>query len=203
MPHESPVMAHAEGRARGQPIAEQAALSQGALYDLVYRQMFALTGRHHHDLEDLVQTAALEVLRSYSSFEGRCALSTWTYRICYRTLIRQHRWYKKWLDRFTWSPDGVLPDAVDSMADAAEQIEHFERCERLRRAVASLSPKRRAVVVLRDLEGLSIAEVAEIVDAREHTVRSRLRDARKDLLRALKDDPYFGDDGSVDPGGHR
>jgi RNA polymerase sigma-70 factor (ECF subfamily) len=87
-----------------------------------------------------------------------------------------------------------MPDQPDCSAPADEELARSERIERLRDALARLSPKRRAVVVLRDLEGIGIAEIAAIVEANEHTVRSRLRDARKELARSLAKDPYFGDE---------
>jgi RNA polymerase sigma factor (sigma-70 family) len=73
-------------------------------------------------------------------------------------------------------------------------LEEHERAARLHRALDRLSAKRRAVVVMRDLEGLGIAEIAEVVESNEATVRSRLRDARKELSRLLERDPYFGAD---------
>jgi DNA-directed RNA polymerase specialized sigma24 family protein len=48
--------------------------------------------------------------------------------------------------------------------------------------------------MLHDLEGLPIEEIAAIVEANPLTVRSRLRDGRKDLARPLADDPFFGDE---------
>jgi RNA polymerase sigma-70 factor (ECF subfamily) len=164
------------------------------LYDLIHRQMFTLTGGRHRDLDDLVQTAAIEVMRSRGAFRGQSAVSTWTYQICYRTLLRHHRWYSRWLQRFAWLPDGNLPEHSSGDGAADERLEQAERASRLRAALGTLSPKRRAVVVLRDLEGLDLEEVARIVDAKEGTVRSRLRDGRKDLARRLSEDPYFGDE---------
>ena len=64
----------------------------------------------------------------------------------------------------------------------------------MRESVERLSPKRRAVVVLHDLEGIGVDEIAVIVDANVLTVRSRLRDGRRDLCRLLASDPYFGDE---------
>lgn len=161
------------------------------VFGLVYAQMRSLAG-HASDLDDLVQAAAEQALRALPNFERRSALPTWTFRICYHTLLNQRRWYKRWLRRFTLTGDGTLPDAEDAMAPAHEVLERVERAARLRAALERVSPKRRAVVILHDLEGLALGEVAEIVGANLLTVRSRLRDGRKVLLRELAADPYFG-----------
>ncbi len=162
------------------------------VFGLVYRQMASLAARSGRDLDDLVQVACEQVLRSLPSFEGRAALSTWTYRICYATMLKHDRTRSRWLRRFTLSRTGELPEAADSTPGAPERIEAVERIVRLRSAVASLPPKRRAVVVLHDLEGLDVGQVSSIVGAKVGTVRSRLRDGRRQLARLLAADPYFG-----------
>jgi RNA polymerase sigma-70 factor, ECF subfamily len=177
------------------PLRRPAALTNDLpdeIFGLVYRQMHALTCGRHRDLDDLVQAAAEEALRSLGRFERRSALSTWTYRICYHTLLRHHRSASRWLRRFTLTRDGHLPEGAAIGDDPDTSLDRAETILRLRRAVASLSPKRRAVVVMHDLEGLDVDEIAEIVDAKVATVRTRLRDGRKALAQLLKDDEYFG-----------
>ena len=58
--------------------------------------MRSLTGQVA-DLDDLAQAAAERILRALPSFRGESELRTWTYRICYRTLLDQQRWYRRWL----------------------------------------------------------------------------------------------------------
>ncbi len=67
-----------------------------------------------------------------------------------------------------------------------------ERYRRLYGALEQVSKKRRAVVALHDIAGLGVSEIAQIVDAKEATVRTRLRDGRKKLAQCLKADEYFG-----------
>jgi RNA polymerase sigma-70 factor, ECF subfamily len=179
----------AETRVSAVEMKDQAARSE--VFQLVYRQMRSLAGGRS-DFDDLVQTAAEQVLKSFASFEGRSKLSTWCYRICYVTVLRHERWYRRWLRRFTLTEGGD----VESHSPALEQptLEELERAARLRRAIGRLSPKRRTVVVLHDLEGHAIDEIARIVEAKPLTVRSRLRDGRRDLARILGADPYFGDE---------
>ena len=169
-------------------------IEPGELFDLVYRQMASLTAGRHGEFDDLVQLALEAVLKSRSSFEGRSALSTWVYGICYRTLLQHRRRYHRWLKRFSFAEAGSLPEPTDPSPDHLSALESRERVARLRVALQALSPQKRTVIVLKDLEGHSVAEIAEIVGAGELTVRSRLRDARKALLRVLRNDPFFGEE---------
>jgi RNA polymerase sigma-70 factor, ECF subfamily len=182
-----------EGRVRGAPLAARGSKrAQGEIFTLVYRQMRSLAGARP-EFDDLVQMAAEQAIRSLASFEGRSKLSTWTYRICYVTLLRHERWYRRWLRRFALTHRGEMPELpAEEPSDTA--LEQRERAARLRIAVEQLSPKRRAVLVLHDLEGHPLDAVAIIVRANPLTVRSRLRDARKDLARILSGDAYFGDE---------
>lgn len=163
---------------------------------LVYRQMVALAG-YPQDLDDLVQNAAEQVFRSLPSFEGQSAPATWTYRICYHTLLKHWRWHRRWLARFTLTDDpeneSRSPIAHGS-GDGAALLEARERARRLRAALERVSAKRRVVVILHDLEELEIEEISAIVGANERTVRSRLRDGRRRLAEELERDPYFGDE---------
>lgn len=165
-----------------------------AVFPLVYRTMRAFVGRSA-DLDDLVQAANEQVLRSMDSFEGRGRFSTWVYRVCYLTLLQERRWYKRWLRRFTLTDDGELPERAAAGATAEETLLR-EREGRVRAAIDRLSPKRRAALVMREIEGLEIEEIAAIVGAPENTVRSRVRDAKKELTALLATDPYFGEEAS-------
>jgi hypothetical protein len=71
------------------------------VFSLVYRQMRKLAG--HRDFEELVQAAAEQAIRSLPAFRGKSSLSTWTFRICYLTVRKHDRWYRRWLRRFARS----------------------------------------------------------------------------------------------------
>ncbi len=159
---------------------------------LVYRQMRTLAG--HRDADELAQIAAEHAIRGLSRFEGRSELATWTYRICYLTVRKHDRWYRRWLKRFAFTPEGALPECEADPIAGDQQLLACERGERLRAAVQRLSAKRRAVIVLHDLEGFDIEEIAAIVGAQPAAVRSRLRDARRALSELLTHDDYFGDE---------
>ena len=163
------------------------------VFALVYQQVRKLAG--HRDVDELAQVAAEQAIRSLPRFAGRCALSTWTFRICYLTIRKHDRWYRRWLRRFTLTEDGQVPEAVvGSRTSRDDRLVSDERARRLHAALDQLSPKRRTVVVLHDLEGFSVDEVAEIVEALPRAVQSRLRDGRRALAELLSRDPYFGVD---------
>jgi RNA polymerase sigma-70 factor (ECF subfamily) len=157
-------------------------VSERELFEALYRRMAALAGRGAPDLDDLVQLAAEQVLKSREKFEGRSELSTWIYGVCYRVLLKQRRWYRRWSARFRLEQEGDPTPSDDALPGA--MLERRERAQRLQAALDQLSERHRTVVVLHDVEELSIAEIAGIVGSNELTVRSRLRDGRK-RLRAL------------------
>jgi len=166
-------------------------LSERELFDVLYRRMRALAGANAPDLDDLVQLAAEQVFKKLPSFEGRSEFLTWVYAVCYRVLLKQRRWYRRWSVRFRLEQED---DPVPSVTDAAlpcASIERRERARSLQAGLALMSERYRAVVVLHDLEELSIAEVAVIVDCNELTARSRLRDGRKQLRALLSSDAAF------------
>ncbi len=168
--------------------AEPRALSERELFEALYRRMRALAGGNAPDLDDLVQLAAEQVFKKLPSFEGRSEFLTWVYAVCYRVLLKQRRWYRRWSLRFRLEQedDPVLSVTDDALPSA--ELERRQRARGLQAGLARLSERHRAVVVLHDLEELSIAEVAVIVDCNELTARSRLRDGRKQLRALLQSD---------------
>lgn len=159
------------------------------LLALLYRQMRSLTGPAQ-ELDDLVQAAAERALKALPTFEGRCALSTFTYGIVYRTLIDHQRWYRRFQRRFAITArEDVEEPSFPRNSDT--DLRELERARRLYLALAELPSDKRATLVLHDLEGLDIAEIATISNANERTVRSRLRDGRKRLAALLRCDPLF------------
>ncbi len=172
-------------------LADPRALSERELFEALYRRMRALAGGNAPDLDDLVQLAAEQVFKKLPSFEGRSELMTWVYAVCYRVLLKQRRWYRRWSLRFRFEQedDPVLSVSDDALPSA--DVERRQRTQSLQAGLARLSERHRAVVVLHDLEELSIAEVAVIVDCNELTARSRLRDGRKQLRALLNSDAAF------------
>lgn len=169
-------------RATNLPLSEREAML------LVHRQMYTLAGPGP-DLDDLIQTALEQLLSA--RFEGRSSFKTFSHAVCFRVWSKHLRSRYRFLARF-FTSDTLFQVADDQMSVEAS-LEERERTARLYAALDRITPKRRAVLTLFELSGLSTAEIATIVGARETTVRTRLRDGRRQLERLLKGDPYFGE----------
>lgn len=153
------------------------------LYDrhapLIYRFISAL-GVPPDEREDAVQDVFVAVYRSLESFRGEAQLSTWIYRIAARHAGRMGR-----RRRVRDVLSAVLlreppPPPVPDPAERAAEV-HF-----VDRLLAKLSPKKRTVLVLFEVEGLRVDEIARIVDCPENTVWSRLHHARSEMVRMAK-----------------
>lgn len=164
--------------------ADPGARTERELFESVYRRMHVLA-RGAADFDDLVQLAAEQVFRSLPSFDGRSELDTWIFGVCYRVLLSQRRWHWRFRQRFRSDPLAI-ERCEDEMAPGAdERLEAEQRLALLHRSLARMSEKYRVVLVLYYLEGIETAQIAQLIQVGELTVRSRLRDGRKQLLKLL------------------
>jgi RNA polymerase sigma-70 factor (ECF subfamily) len=131
------------------------------------------------------------MIRALPRFEGRSTLSTFAYGVAYRTLLGHDRWFRRWRRRFAFAEDEHTHEPAAANEDSEQATSRARRSASLHRALGQLPAGKRAVIVLHDLEGMPMKEVAAIVDANERTVRSRLRDGRKKLAEILRADPRF------------
>lgn len=145
--------------------------------------------------EDLVQETFLRALRSWDSFEGRSRPSTWLYTIASRACRRMKRRRSGEPTRIE-SLEELLPGAGEEIPDLPpgdegplDEVLRRELRDRVQEALEALPPDYRLPLVLKEMIGLSVAEVAEILGLKEGTVKTRLHRARlaarKQLRRAL------------------
>ncbi len=175
-----------------------------ALYDdwfgEVYRWLRAL-GAPDRDREDLAQEVFLVVRRRLADFDGR-NVAGWLYQIARRQVLRHKRlaWVRRvlggpWIElsesaELAESAAGAGADAASALhgSHAPSPLAALEAKERralLARLIAGLSEKRRAVLVLFEIDGYTGEEIAEILDVPINTVWTRLHHARRDFLQAL------------------
>jgi RNA polymerase sigma-70 factor (ECF subfamily) len=138
------------------------------------------------DAEDVVQETLLRAWRGIGRFQGRSAYFTWLYRIALNEANRT-------LEKRSRAATGVAVDeqalqlAAPEHEEPASQAEQHDLGRALDRAIADLAPAHRAVLVLRDIEGLSTREAAEIVGIGEAAFKSRLHQARLQVRATLGD----------------
>jgi RNA polymerase sigma-70 factor (ECF subfamily) len=157
-------------------------------------RLYALASRFcrtPEEAEDLVQEVFLQALRDWHTFRGDASETTWLYRIAARTCQRMHRPRAGEPARIG-SLDDLLPfgDPLVSALpapgdDGARQQIHREARERLEAAIAGLPDEFRVPLVLKEIVGMGVREVAEVLGIQEGTVRSRLHRARLRLRAAV------------------
>lgn len=138
--------------------------------------------RNPTDADDLAQDALIKAFRSFGTFDGRAALSTWLYTVARSTFLDSRRGK---LFRARGREDEIDEAASDSERPPEGLLEEREQAERLWDAIRALAPKFRVPLLLSDVEGMSYAEIAEVEHVPIGTVRSRISRARDQLADAL------------------
>ncbi len=151
----------------------------------IYYLCYRFTGRSE-DAEDLTQEVFIKVFRTLKSYDPvQAKLTTWINRIARNHLVDHYRRTRS--DRATSALDEQIPMADSSTGGhPASQVESRERRERLQAGLDKLSPDLREAVILRDLQDLDYAEIAQVLEVPEGTVKSRINRGRMELARVLK-----------------
>jgi RNA polymerase sigma-70 factor (ECF subfamily) len=152
------------------------------------------------ELEDVVQIAFIEVFRSLDSFEGRSKLSSWIARVALH--VGYHHLRRRKSRPPDYDAEFKIPDIADEAPHANPDVtlEQKEAAKRVYAILETMSPRKRTVFILNDLEGVSQEEVAEIVGANIATVRTRLFYARKEFWKKAEKDPVLSKLGAGEEG---
>jgi RNA polymerase sigma-70 factor (ECF subfamily) len=161
-------------------------------FEEIYREHFRFVWRSIRRLgvrgaavDDLVQEVFLVVHRRMDSFEGRSSAKTWLYGILRRVISDHRRTLRRkpaWLEETPGQLEAVQDahtKAPDASAEQAEQV------RLLYRVLDALDEEKREVFILAELEGMTMAEIAEAIEVNPNTVSSRLRAARQRFEEAL------------------
>ena len=161
-----------------------------ALYgDRVYRLAMRITG-NRPDAEEVVQDAFWTVVRRIDTFRGDAAFGSWLYRItancAYTKLrVRRARHQESWIDEGSVMVDEHVPGFPDWSAHVEDPALQFELRNVLVAALDSLPEDYRAIVQLRDVEGLSPQDVSQITGLSVAVVKTRTHRARLVLRKGL------------------
>lgn len=165
------------------------------VYSLIYRIV-----SNQADAADTTQEVFLKVFRGIRHFNGESSLKTWLYRIAVHEASNQKRWWFRHKSRETsmetqQDSEGntfglcdILVDQNDSPLDA---FAHEEVRARVELELKQVPEPYRTTVVLRDIEGLSYEEVADVLQISLGTVKSRLIRGREALKKRLE--PFVRD----------
>jgi len=155
----------------------------------VYHLALKLTG-DPAAAEDVLQETFLSAFKAIPRFEGKSQLSTWLYRIAHNAALMKLR--KRQVDTVSLDEpveNGAGVPEPREFADWSENPEEMlmdaEMRQAMQTAIASLSETLRSVFVLRDVNGLSTAQTAEVLGLSEEAVKSRLLRARLALREKL------------------
>ena len=156
----------------------------------VYHLLLQMLG-NEADAADSSQEVFLKAFRGIKNFRRGSALKTWLYRIAIREALNQRRWFSRHrrnesaLDSQDTSEHPALQ--IEELGPSPfEQLATHQAQQVVRRALGEVAQVFRSAVILRDLEGLSYEEVAEVLDVSVGTVKSRILRGRRALRLVLE-----------------
>ncbi|ACY17420.1 RNA polymerase sigma factor [Haliangium ochraceum] len=173
-----------------------------ALYQRYHRRVYALAYgvvQNKEDAMDVVQEGFIKAHRYLDRFEGNSSFYTWLYRIVMNLSIDHIRKHKRvrhvdFNDAISHgqddaaSEDSLLPRVLGQ--NPGKSLVRKEIREQISAALAKLSDKHRAVLVMRELEGMSYEEMAQAMECSKGTIMSRLFHARRNMQQHLLE--YMG-----------
>jgi RNA polymerase sigma-70 factor (ECF subfamily) len=138
------------------------------------------------DTEDVVQEVFLQVHKSLGEFRGQAKFSTWLHRVTVNVVLMVRRAARS---RPVFSGEPLSDVEPDRRLLPDEDAARHQRIAAFRRLLDRLPEKKRTVFILHEIEGMSPAEIGEIVDAPVLTVRTRLFYARRELAEMMREEP--------------
>lgn len=143
--------------------------------------------RDPEDAQDIAQETLLTLARNVSDFRGASSLSTWLYTVARSYCIKKRRKSASRPEEIALVPHegGDTSAWIDPARTPDELLAHKQLENALSRAIDALAPSYREVLILRDVEGLTANEVAEVLLLSPQAVKSRLHRARLSVREAL------------------
>ncbi len=161
--------------------------------DRIFNLCYWLTG-DYQEAEEVAQDVFMKAYGGLPNFQRKAAFSTWLHRIAVNTCKNRMKSlafrFKKMTRSF--ADGGGNEDGFFSQNDGPtplDALEQKETAEALKQALKRLAKDKRIVLVLREIEGLSYEQIAEVTGFALGTVKSKLARARADLLKKLKQPP--------------
>jgi RNA polymerase sigma-70 factor, ECF subfamily len=154
--------------------------------DVVFRSAARIVGAE--DAEDVTQDVFLRAFHRLEQYRGAAAFRTWLLQITQNAALNALARARRRPTEADIEPPDV-PDQ-DPVRQPAKELERRERQQRLERKLQLLRPEYRSLLVLRDLEGFSYDEIAEVLEMPLGSVKGRLHRARGELIELLRNNTY-------------
>ena len=155
----------------------------------IYRLALKMVG-NTQDAEDILQETFIKAFNNIQQFEGRSKISTWLYRIAVNEALMHLRGRKGFMVEIdagidTNESDNLPRQIIDWCCLPEKELMNNETRNQINHAISTLSDSNRAAFLLRDVEGLSTREAAEILEITESALKVRLMRARLQLRELL------------------
>ncbi len=165
-------------------------------FAMIYNLALRMSG-NPDDASDLTQEVMIKLFKNIGAFEGKSKFSTWVYRVASNTCLDELRKIKRKktvsLDAEYETEDGSVGyEAEDTAPTPDVSAERSELKTIVAKAVSRLGEEYRTAVILRDINGLSYTEIAEVIGCSVGTVKSRISRGRANLKEILEKDFQIG-----------
>jgi RNA polymerase sigma-70 factor, ECF subfamily len=158
-----------------------------SIYQVAYRMLGDTA-----EASDAVQEIFLKVFRHISGFKGQASLKTWLFKIAFSEILNRLRWWKRRyrfstvsIDEPSANGNGNGDYIADSKPTPEEVLQSKEQESAIQQALWKLTGDHRSIIILRDIEGFSYSEIADVLGVSIGTVKSRLARGRADLKKSL------------------
>jgi RNA polymerase sigma-70 factor (ECF subfamily) len=155
---------------------------------LVYRVSLRMLGSD--DAQDASQEVWIRVWRNIKTFRGDSAFSTWLHRIAVNTCLSMRQRESRRQDHEVGSETPYLSEPSGGEADPETSVLSAERREEIEAALGHVRAEHRAALVLRHMEGLSYAEIAEVLEVPDGTAKGWVSRGRAAMLIALAEEDH-------------
>lgn len=161
-----------------QALARIVSENEGLVYNTALRLL-----ANEEEAECVLQETFLKVFQAIQDFKGQSSLSTWIYRIATNFALMRLRDRKKQMNDLDNVESHIKTETLESFnkslgVNPLRSVMNSELREEMEKAIEELPPKFRSVFVLKDIEGLSLKEIADMTDMSLAAVKSNLHRAR-------------------------
>ncbi|NQY07697.1 MAG: RNA polymerase sigma factor [Flavobacteriaceae bacterium] len=152
--------------------------------DMVFTLTFRML-KNREEAEEVAQDTFIKAYKSLNKFKGDSKFSTWLYRIAYNTSLDKIKKLKK--EQLTVAIDEYTEGQVRAVENALDNLERAEQRKMIQDCIQQLPPDSAALLTLYYFDGLSLDEIAKVLNIKASNVKVKLFRSRKKLTHILKE----------------